>query len=46
MKKTVLAVSNDFVLDMRIYREATRLAKAGYEVVVVGIKRKGDRLPK
>ena len=46
MKKTVLAVSNDFVLDMRIYREATSLAKAGYEVVVVGIKRKGDRLPK
>jgi len=44
-RKVVMAVSNDFVTDARVYKEAKTLSDAGYQVVVIATKRKSDKLP-
>ncbi len=39
MKKIILTVTNDLSYDQRMHRVSTTLAKAGYQVVLVGRKR-------
>lgn len=40
MKKIILTVTNDLSYDQRMHRVCSTLSKAGYEVVLVGRKRK------
>jgi len=43
MKKVILTVTNDLTYDQRMIRICTSLANAGYEVVLVGRKRKHSK---
>jgi glycosyltransferase involved in cell wall biosynthesis len=43
MKKAILAVTNDIHTDQRVNKAAKTLYKMGFEVMIVGVKRKNSR---